>query len=93
MTWYVYNFLCSDGTFYVGHTADLDSRIHAHNIGKGSHYTASRRPVKLVYHEMFPSEAGAIRRERQLKRWSHAKKKALVEGKLADLRRLSQSRD
>ena len=34
----------------------------------------------------------AIARERQLKRWSHAKKTALIDGDLDSLRRLSRAR-
>ena len=52
---YVYILRCSDGTLYTGHTDNLSSREQIHNDGFGSRYTASRRPVKVVYFEEFDS--------------------------------------
>ena len=69
---------CADSTLYVGHTGDLASREQTHNEGRGAKYTATRRPVRMVYAEEHPSAAGAIAREYQLKRWSHKKKAALI---------------
>lgn len=73
---YVYILRCSDGTFYTGHSTDLDSRLKAHNDGVAANYTARRRPVELVYSELARTEIAAVQRERQLKRWSAAKKEA-----------------
>ena len=87
---YVYILRCSDGSFYVGMARDLYVRVKAHNDGRGATYTFKRRPVRLVYSEAFISEAEAIQRERQLKAWSRAKKKALVAGDLHSLKRLSK---
>jgi putative endonuclease len=78
--WYVYIVRCSDGSLYTGLTNDLDSRLEAHNAGKGAKYTASRRPVSMVYHEPAESKNAALKRELQIKRWSRAKKKALIRG-------------
>lgn len=83
---------CADGSFYVGMARDLSARVRAHNDGRGAAYTFKRRPVRLVYSEPFISEAEAIRRERQLKAWSRAKKEALVAGDLHRLKRLSKRR-
>jgi predicted GIY-YIG superfamily endonuclease len=74
----------------VGHTKDLASREQTHNDGKGAKYTASRRPVKLVYAEEHSSVESAIAREYQLKRWSHKKKEALVRDDRAALRSLGR---
>jgi putative endonuclease len=49
-----------------------------HNAGRGAAWTAIRRPVALAYSESHQTEAAAIKRESQIKRWSRAKKKALV---------------
>ncbi len=46
---YTYILRCADGTLYTGWTNDLERRLAAHNAGKGSKYTCSRRPVELVY--------------------------------------------
>lgn len=83
--------LCADGSFYVGVTSRLWERLREHIRGKhpGS-YTASRLPVKLVWYMFFPTIIDAIAVEKQLKRWSHAKKQALIDGDAALLKRLSR---
>ncbi len=48
------------------------------NNGRGAAYTFKHRPVRLVHSEAFQFETGALKRERQLKHWSHGKKEALV---------------
>ena len=90
--YYVYILRCSDDSFYVGSTQDLQDRVHAHNAGRGSAYTFKRRPVRAVYTEVFHTEAQAIKRERQLKRWSVAKKQSLIDGDIESLKRLSKRR-
>lgn len=88
--YHVYILCCSDGSFYIGSTQNLRARIHAHNIGQGSTYTSKRRPVRLMYMEHFKTEAEAVKRERQLKRWSAAKKRSLISGDIQTLKRLSK---
>ena len=87
---YVYILRCADGSYYVGLTEDLKGRENAHNNGRGSTYTFLRRPVQLVYSESYDSLEEAIGRERQLKRWSHAKKKALIVRDAPRLKQLSE---
>ena len=87
---FTYILRCADDTLYVGHTENLVSREQTHNDGKGAKYTAARRPVRMVYAEEHSSAGSAIARERQLKRWSHKKKEALIRGDLAALRALGQ---
>lgn len=75
---FAYLLRCADDTFYVGHTDDLASREELYNRGHGAKHTASRTPVRIVYAEEYASVKDAIARERQLKRWSHKKKEALI---------------
>ncbi len=86
---YLYILLCTDETFYTGVTNDLEHRFGEHQSGKDPNsYTFSRRPVQLVYSEGFTSPEAAIAMEKRIKKWSHAKKQALVDGefgKLVDL--------
>ena len=89
---YLYILQCADGSYYVGSTEQLDERIKAHNDGRGPKHTARRRPVRLVYSEAHEDESTAMERERQIKRWSRAKKRALVQGDISRLKRLSKSR-
>ena len=69
---------CADGTYYTGWTTDPQRRAEQHNRGRGARYTSQRRPVKLVYVEAQPDRSSAMRRERQLKKLNHARKKALI---------------
>jgi putative endonuclease len=89
---FTYIVRCADDTLYVGHTEDLALREQTHNDGKGSKYTASRRPVRMVYAEEHASTESAIAREHQLKRWSHKKKEALIIGDRAALSSLGRKR-
>ncbi len=91
--WYVYILECKDASYYIGVTNDIDRRIAEHNNGiNPTCYTFKRRPLKLVHLEEYDSILDAIAREKQLKRWSRAKKKALIEDNEQLLFQLSQNR-
>ena len=77
---YVYILECSDGSYYVGSTTNLEIRLAQHNTGFFSGYTSKRLPVKLVWSVEIPTEHEAFLRERQIKGWSRAKKEALIRG-------------
>jgi putative endonuclease len=59
---------------------DPQERVKVHNAGKGAKYTRSRLPVALAYVEPCESLSAALKRERQLKPWSRARKEALIAG-------------
>jgi len=86
---YVYILLCADQTFYVGYTTDIGTRERQHNEGRGCQYTSTRTPVQLVYCECKRTEKAALERERQIKRWTRAKKAALIAGDYETLNKLS----
>lgn len=88
----VYILRCSDNSFYVGSSADVDARVKVHNQGLGPDYTRNRRPVLLVYAEECESKAAACNRERQIKKWSREKKKALINSDFEKLKQLSKRR-
>ena len=69
---------CADGSLYTGIARDPHARVDVHNSGKGAKYTRSRLPVSLVYTEPGDSLSAALKRERQVKPWSRAKKEALI---------------
>ncbi len=88
----VYILECSDGSFYVGLTrSSLEKRIAEHNTGYHGGYTRSRRPVSLRWFQDFDRITDAIAAERQIKGWRREKKIALIEGRIADLPRLSKT--
>lgn len=76
---------------YVGVTRNLNDRLNTHNRGE-SIYTAKCRPWILVYAELVENDVDAFRRERQIKKWSRAKKEALIVGNKAELKRLAKRR-
>lgn len=77
---------------YVGCTANLDNRLVRHNQGCVPH-TSKFRSWEAVYYESFDSMDQALRRERQIKKWSRAKKEALIAGDKERLTLLSRSKD
>ncbi len=91
MSFYVYILRCTDGSYYAGHTDNLEKRLAAHQSGEIQGYTYSRRPVHLVFTQEFPSREDAFLRERQIKGWSRRKKEALISGDWECLRRLSRA--
>jgi predicted GIY-YIG superfamily endonuclease len=78
---FVYMVRCADGTLYTGYARDPHEREKVHNSGRGAHYTACRRPVRLVYSERCQSQGEALKREYQLKRLPRPKKEALIEAR------------
>ena len=68
---------CSDGSYYVGHTDDIERRVAEHQLGKYSDYTSRRRPVEMVFCQQLSSRDEAFALERKLKGWTRAKKEAL----------------
>ena len=90
---FVYILRCADGSFYCGTTRkSLEARVDEHNAGALAGYTATRRPVELVWHEAFQRAADAIAMERRIKGWSRRKKIALIEGDWDGLKRAARKR-
>lgn len=88
---WVYILLCNDDSFYTGSTIDLERRIDEHQSAKApTSYTASRLPVQLVYSHKFPTVQKAFQIEHQIKKWSHAKKQALIDGDFELLHELAK---
>jgi predicted GIY-YIG superfamily endonuclease len=79
LEFFVYILRCSDGSFYTGHTDDLEKRISEHQTSHYDCYTSSRLPVELIFYATFGSRDEAIAAERQIKGWSRAKKQALAD--------------
>jgi predicted GIY-YIG superfamily endonuclease len=86
--WVLYVLRCKDESLYIGQTNDLPKRLARHNDGVAAGYTASRRPVRVVHSEEHPTLAECLKRERQIKRWTRAKKEALIAGDRLKLKRL-----
>jgi predicted GIY-YIG superfamily endonuclease len=83
---------CAGGTFYVGHTDDLERRLAQHEQGVIAGFTHDRLPVKLVWSASFEQRIEALAMERRIKGWSRAKKMALIRGDWEDLVKLARAR-
>jgi len=92
LSFYVYILECSDGSYYTGHTDDIDQRVSEHKLGSIKKcYTYMRRPVKVVYVAEFPTRDEAFTAERQIKGWCRRKKQALINNECYLLKYLSRN--
>ena len=80
LQFWTYLLRCSDGSYYTGHTDNLELRLAQHRLGQGSAWTRRRRPVDLVWSQPFPTREEALAAEMRIKSWSRAKKEALIAG-------------
>ena len=87
MTFHADMLRCADGSYYLGHTDNLEQRVEQHQSGDIAGYTQSRRPVMLMWQQDFSTREEALAAEQQVKGWSRAKKEALIAG---DWERVSQ---
>ena len=91
--YYVYILECVDHSYYTGITNHLEQRIKEHETGEHpTCYTYSRRPVVLKFTECYQFVQDAIAREKQIKRWSIAKKEALMNEDFEKLVHLAKNR-
>ena len=81
---------CADNKLYVGSTTNIDERLKRHNAGYASEYTHLHRPVELVYKEEYDTYQEAFRRERQLKKWTLAKKGTFSVAQITQMRQITQ---
>ncbi|WP_018155689.1 GIY-YIG nuclease family protein [Demetria terragena] len=88
----VYMLRCGDGTYYVGSTRSLQTRLDQHASGHGAKYTARRLPIELVWSQEYASVAEAYAMEKKIQGWSRAKREALIEGRFGDLPKLARKR-
>jgi predicted GIY-YIG superfamily endonuclease len=78
LEFWVYILRCADGSYYTGHTDNLELRLAQPRVGLGSDWTKRRLPVELVWQQSFPSRDEALGAEFKIKPWSRAKKEALI---------------
>ena len=91
--YYVYILTCSDNTYYTGITSNLTKRIKEHQSGTHTDsYTYKRRPINLGFFAEFTNIDIAIQTEKQIKKWSRAKKKALIENEFEKLPNLAKKK-
>ncbi len=74
---------------YIGVTSDLEKRINEHKYKEQDGFTKKYNINKLVYYEETHNIDDAIAREKQLKKWTRAKKNKLIESINKDWKDLS----
>jgi len=89
---FVYLLRLKSGGLYIGACNDIDKRYAEHCRGNASRTTKIDPPVDIVYTEKFETFVEARRREVQLKRWSRAKKEALLSEDMDKLHLLAKSK-
>lgn len=81
MSDFTYIVRCSDNSLYTGWTVNIQRRITSHNKGTGAKYTRARRPVELVYYEVYNNRSQALKREYAIKKLSRTDKLELISKK------------
>lgn len=89
----VYLLRLRSGVIYIGASIDLEQRLDDHLSGQACRTTQLDPPAAFLWVEIFATFSMARHREAQLKRWSRAKKEALIRGAFGQLRQLSRSHD
>ena len=79
MPYYCYMVQCANDAFYTGWTTDPLRRVQEHNAGRGARYTKMHGPVELVYVEEVEDHSAALKREAQIKRYTHQRKAGMAE--------------
>ncbi len=88
MLWFVYILFCDKKTYYIGITHNVEQRLKSHN-SKQNIATKEFSYLELVFTEEHPTRRDAEKREKQIKGWTVAKKRALIGGNLELLKQLS----
>ena len=92
MSFWVYILRCADGSYYTGHTDDLEHRMNQHHTGALGGYTATRKPLTLVFVQECATREEALRAEWQLKGWSREKKEAMMQRDWTTVNHLSRGK-
>ena len=86
--YYLYILRNQHNRLYIGQTKDIDRRLKDHKTNHGAKFIKDYGNFKLVYTEEFQTRVEAMKREKQLKKWTRAKKEALIAGDLELLKKL-----
>lgn len=78
--WFVYIAKTNSGHFYTGISNNVVKRIEKHNSGKGAKYARMHGLFELVYTSGPLTKSDALKREFQIKGWTHEKKGKLIKG-------------
>ena len=82
--WHLYLVRTAGGSLYTGVTTDIARRFAEHQAGapKGARSLRGKGPLTLAFHAPAGSRSRAQSLEWRIKRWSRARKEALVRGEI-----------
>ena len=89
----IYILRCADNSLYTGASSNLEHQLEQHAGGAVRGFTSTRLPITLVFSTEFPTMYEAAVAERIIKRWSRAKKEALIRGDEGALHELAACRN
>lgn len=89
----VYILRLRSGALYIGCSDDAELRFARHANGTACRTTAIDPPRSVLRVEIHTDFSAARQREAQVKKWSRAKKEALIANDLSRLKALSKSRE
>ena len=78
----------SRNNLYIGQTNNLEKRLQYHRNGNGAKFLKNNSTIELAFSERYETRSEAMNREAQLKKWTRAKKEALIDGNLDLLKKL-----
>lgn len=88
---FVYMLKCSDDSYYIGHSDNIEKRLEEHNHGMCT-YTKNKLPLQMVFIERFLAREEAIEAEHKIKKWTRKKKEALIQKNWKLISNLSKKR-
>jgi predicted GIY-YIG superfamily endonuclease len=91
MFW-VYILRCADGSYYTGHTDNLEKRMNQYHTDECEVYIAARRPVELAWSQECATRYEVLSAEQQIKGWSRRKKEAMMHGDWEEVSRLARNK-
>jgi putative endonuclease len=91
---FVYFLKCNDGSYHINHAGhNIKEKIMAQKQGlMPDCYTYTKRPVELIYFEAYETLQEALKKEKQYRGWSRAKKEALMAGDFELIKQLSKKK-
>ena len=86
--YFVYILRSDRNQIYIGLSRNIEKRLERHISRQGALFLKNDNRFSLVYREGYPTLVQAMRREKQLKGWTRAKKETLIANNLQLLKKL-----
>lgn len=88
MKFSVYILRTTSNKLYIGYSHDLEMGLKRHRDHDGARLLRNNESFKLIYSEEYQNQDEALKREKQLKGWTRAKKEVLIAKNLDLLKKI-----